>query len=86
MASGSAEHVVIALSPPVRRRAALLHDVQRMAEDFTGPRTDHGQVTNQRRQQTQHALYPRRVGADSPALRDGGAALLGQARPASLRN
>lgn len=32
---GSAEHVVVALSPPVRRRAALLHDTQRMAEDFT---------------------------------------------------
>ncbi len=35
MGFGSAEHVVVALSPPVRRRAALLHDTQRMAEDFT---------------------------------------------------
>ncbi|MGH3699659.1 MAG: DUF4062 domain-containing protein [Pseudonocardiaceae bacterium] len=34
MGFGSAEHVVV-LSPPVRRRAALLHDTQRMAEDFT---------------------------------------------------
>jgi hypothetical protein len=35
MGFGSAEHVVVALSPPVRRRAALLHDTQRMTEDFT---------------------------------------------------
>jgi uncharacterized protein DUF4062 len=35
MGSGSAEHVIVALSPPVRRRAALSHDTQRMAEDFT---------------------------------------------------
>lgn len=34
MGLGGSEHVV-ALSPPVRRRAALLHDTQRMAEDFT---------------------------------------------------
>jgi hypothetical protein len=35
MGFGSAEHVVVVLSQPVRRRAALLHDTQRMAEDFT---------------------------------------------------
>jgi hypothetical protein len=35
MGFGSAEHIVVVLSPPVRRRAALLHDTQRMAEDFT---------------------------------------------------
>lgn len=29
------EHIVVALSPPVRRRAALLHDTQRLGEDFT---------------------------------------------------
>ena len=27
-------HVVVTLSPPVRRRAALLHDMRRLAEDF----------------------------------------------------
>jgi hypothetical protein len=35
MGFGRADHVVVALSPPVRRRAALLHDTQRLAEDFT---------------------------------------------------
>ena len=35
MGVGGWEQVVIALSPPVRRRAALLHDTQRLAEDFT---------------------------------------------------
>lgn len=35
MGFGSGEQVVVALSPPVRRRAALLHDTQRLAEDFT---------------------------------------------------
>lgn len=35
MGFGSAEHVFVVLSPPVRRRAALLHDTQRIAEDFT---------------------------------------------------
>lgn len=29
------DEVVVLLSPPVRRRAALLHDTQRLAEDFT---------------------------------------------------
>lgn len=32
---GSDKLVIVALSPPVRRRAALRHDTQRMAEDFT---------------------------------------------------
>lgn len=35
MGSGGVEQVVVALSPPIRRRAALLHDTQRLAEDFT---------------------------------------------------
>jgi hypothetical protein len=35
MGSGAADPVVVALSPPVRRRAALLHDTLRLAEDFT---------------------------------------------------
>lgn len=35
MGVGGSEQVVIALSPPVRRRAALLQDTQRLAEDFT---------------------------------------------------
>ncbi len=34
MSIRSTEHVEVALSPPVRRRAALLHDTQRLAEDF----------------------------------------------------
>lgn len=34
MSMRSNEHVAVSLSPPVRRRAALLHDVQRLAEDF----------------------------------------------------
>ncbi len=35
MGMRSKDHVVVTLSPPVRRRAALLHDTQRLAEDFT---------------------------------------------------
>ena len=35
MGMRSNDHVVVMLSPPIRRRAALLHDTQRMAEDFT---------------------------------------------------
>jgi len=35
MGFGSAEPVIVTLAPPVRRRAALLHDTQRLAEDFT---------------------------------------------------
>lgn len=35
MGFGTRETVVATLSPPVRRRAALLHDTQRLAEDFT---------------------------------------------------
>jgi hypothetical protein len=35
MGMGNADHIVVALSPPVRRRAALAHDVQRLAEDLT---------------------------------------------------
>jgi hypothetical protein len=31
----ASELVVVSLSPPVRRRAALAHDTQRLAEDFT---------------------------------------------------
>lgn len=34
MSMRSTEHVEVMLSPPVRRRAALLHDTQRLAEDF----------------------------------------------------
>ena len=35
MGLGAPDPVVVALSPPVRRRAALLHDTLRLAEDFT---------------------------------------------------
>lgn len=35
MGMRSNDHVVVTLSPPVRRRSALLHDTQRLAEDFT---------------------------------------------------
>lgn len=35
MGMRNSEHAAVMLSPPVRRRAALLHDTQRMAEDFT---------------------------------------------------
>lgn len=35
MSMRASEHVAITLSPPVRRRAALLHDTQRLGEDFT---------------------------------------------------
>lgn len=35
MSMRASEHVAITLSPPVRRRAALLHDTQRLREDFT---------------------------------------------------
>ncbi len=34
MSMRSTEHVEVTLSPPVRRRAALLHDTLRLAEDF----------------------------------------------------
>jgi len=34
MSMRGTEHVAVTLSPPVRRRAALLHDTQRLAEDF----------------------------------------------------
>ena len=35
MSMRGSEHVVVTLSPPVRRRAALLYDTQRLAEDLT---------------------------------------------------
>lgn len=35
MSMRASERVAVTLSPPVRRRAALLHDTQRLAEDFT---------------------------------------------------
>jgi hypothetical protein len=34
MSMRSTEHVEVTLSPPVRRRAALLHEVHALAEDF----------------------------------------------------
>jgi hypothetical protein len=34
MSMRSTEHVEVTLSPPVRRRAALLHDMHALAEDF----------------------------------------------------
>lgn len=35
MSMRSADDIAVMLSPPVRRRTALLHDTQRLAEDFT---------------------------------------------------
>ena len=35
MSMRASEHVAVTLSPPVRRRAAVLHDTQRLGEDFT---------------------------------------------------
>jgi Domain of unknown function (DUF4062) len=34
MSLRSTDHIEVTVSPPVRRRAALLHDTQRLAEDF----------------------------------------------------
>jgi hypothetical protein len=35
MSMRGSEHIAVTLSPPVHRRAALLHDTQRLGEDFT---------------------------------------------------
>jgi hypothetical protein len=35
MGLGRSDNVVVGLSPPVRRRAALLHETQSLAEDLT---------------------------------------------------
>src|SRR5918995_5390039 len=35
MSTRGSEHIAVTLSPPVHRRAALLHDTQRLGEDFT---------------------------------------------------
>jgi hypothetical protein len=35
MSMRGSEHVAVTLSPPVRRRPALLHDTERLAEDFS---------------------------------------------------